>query len=41
VHSTVSLTWDRLLRTAVQFSTAHEPLAHGAGQDLRVSYQGV
>jgi hypothetical protein len=41
VHSTVSLTWARLLRTAAQFSTSQEPLAHGASQDLLVSYQGV
>ena len=41
VHSTVSLTWGRLLRTAAQFSTSQEPLAHGASQDLLVSYQGI
>lgn len=41
VHSTVSLTWARLLRTAAQFSTSQEPLAHGASQGLLVSYQGI
>ena len=41
VHQTVSLTWDRLLRTAVQFSTLPEPPARDASQRLRVSYQGI
>jgi hypothetical protein len=41
VHTTVSLTWGRLLRTAARFTAAKEPLAHGAGQELQVSYQGV
>jgi hypothetical protein len=41
VHSTVSLTWSRLLRTAARFSTSQEPLALGASQDLGVSYQGT
>jgi hypothetical protein len=41
VQSTITLTWGRLLRTAAQFSTPQEPLAHGASQDHRISYQGI
>jgi hypothetical protein len=41
VQATLSVTWRRLLRTAAQFSTPGERLAHGASQELRVSYRGA
>lgn len=41
VQQTVTLTWDRLLRAAVQFTTLPDPLAHDASQELRASYQGI